>query len=178
MEESLKKLRSAVRGVVITSEDGGAYDHAREVFNHDLDRRPEAIIQVRGAHDVQLALKFAQENKKTVSVSGGRHMWSGRSMAGQVVIDMRLMRTIYVDLKERYAWVDAGCTLRDVDQETTPYDLATVGGQYPDTGIAGFCLGGGVGYLSAKHGLSVDNLMAAQIVTPDGTVKTVDDKQE
>lgn len=174
----VEKLSKFLRGKVLLASDEenkAAYNLARQCFNADVKKFPQVIVQVQGAHDVIQALRFAKAHNLSVSVAGGRHMFSGRSMVGQLVVDTRLLRQITVHKDEQYAWVGSGCTVRDVDLELYPYDMAVVGGQYPDTGIAGFTLGGGVGNISPKHGLAVDSLLAVEIVTADGEVRYVDD---
>jgi len=179
--DDVAQLKKMFRGELLlasSNADRSAYEQARKCFNAQVDRHPQIIAQVCGTGDVQRALEFARARRMSVSVSGGRHMLTGLAMAGEVVIDMRLMRRIEVNVDERYAWVDAGCNVRDLDLEAVMYDLAAVGGQFYDTGMAGFTLGGGFGFLTAMHGLSVDNLLAVEMVTADGTVRTVDDESD
>jgi len=105
-------------------------------------------------------------------------MFNNACMHGDIVIDMRLMRSINIDVEERTAWVDSGCIVFDVDQEAIAHNLAAVTGQYYDTGIAGFSLGGGLGFLSPRYGLSVDNLLAVEVVTPQGELLYIDDETD
>ncbi|KAJ8904487.1 hypothetical protein NDN08_001005 [Rhodosorus marinus] len=172
------ELKRLIRGKILFRSDAEEYFEATECFNHDSRASPFVIVQVLGARDVQLALNFARGRHLSVSVAGGRHMFNNASMSGDLVVDMRLMRSINVDPKEKTAWVEAGAIVFDLDQEAVTHDLAGVTGQYYDTGVAGFTLGGGVGYLSPKHGLSVDNLLAVEVVTPSGEHLYIDDKTD
>jgi len=105
-------------------------------------------------------------------------MFNNASMQGDIVIDMRLMRSIDIDAEKRTAWVESGCIVFDVDQEAIAHNLAAVTGQFYDTGIAGFTLGGGLGFLSPRYGLSVDNLLAVQLVSPQGELLYIDDETD
>jgi FAD/FMN-containing dehydrogenase len=157
------------------------YDQVRRVWNNLIDRRPALIAQCRGAKDVVAALRFARENDLLVAVRGGGHSVAGYAVCDEgLVIDLSLMRKVDVDPHKRTVRVEAGARWADVDRATQPYGLATPGGEVSETGIAGLTLGGGVGYLRRKYGLSCDNLLSVDLVTADGRIvtanKTVNDK--
>jgi FAD/FMN-containing dehydrogenase len=160
-------LRAAVRGAVLTPDDGG-YDDARRIFNASIDRRPAALVQVAGAPDVAAALTFARAHGLSVSVRGGGHGVAGHAVDGDVVIDLSACVGVLVDAQRRTAVVRAGSTWAHVDEACQAHGLAVPGGRISHTGVAGLTLGGGEGWLSPKHGLSCDNLVAVEMVTADG----------
>jgi FAD/FMN-containing dehydrogenase len=168
-EATLEELRQAIRGPIVTPEDEG-YDEARAVWNglHD-DRRPALVVQATGVADVAAALGFARSHDLPVAVRGGGHSIAGFSTVDDgIVIDLSKMRGVRVDVTARRAYVGGGATWADVDHETQAHGLATTGGLVSTTGIGGFTLGGGIGWLMRKHGLACDNLLAADVVTADG----------
>ncbi len=145
------------------------YDKARALWNGMIDNRPALIAQVAGVADVMAAVKFAREHDLRVSVRGGGHNVAGNAVAdGGFVIDMRPMRGIHVDPFEQTATAQGGVVWGDLDREAQAFGLATPGGVFAETGIAGLTLGGGLGWLRRKHGLSVDNLVSVDMVTADG----------
>jgi FAD/FMN-containing dehydrogenase len=161
-------LRRALRGELVASGDPG-YDQARKVWNGMVDRRPAAVIYCAGADDVVAAVTFARARNLLVAVRAGGHNIAGSSVCDSgVVIDVSRMKSIEVDAERRVARAQAGLSLGEFDAATQAFGLATTMGVNSDTGIAGLTLGGGFGKLGRKHGLSCDNLLAADIVTADG----------
>ena len=162
------QLRDTVRGEVLVGGDDG-YDAARAVWNALIDRRPAVIVRATGVADVIAAVRFAHAHGLPISVRGGGHNVAGHAVGeAGVMIDLSGMRAVRVDPQRRRAWVEGGATWREVDRETQVFGLATPGGLISDTGVAGLTLSGGIGWLRSRHGLSIDNLMAADLVTADG----------
>ncbi len=156
------------RGQLINAGDRD-YDTARAVWNGAIDRRPALIARCIGTSDVVAAMRFAREHDLEISIRGGGHNVAGTAICDDgVVIDLSSMRGVRVDPVSRKAWVQGGALWGDVDRETQTHGLATTGGIVSHTGVAGLTLGGGVGWLMRKHGLTVDNLLAADVVTADG----------
>jgi FAD/FMN-containing dehydrogenase len=165
---SLDELRAQVRGEVITPEDEG-YEEARKVYNAMIDRRPAVVVRVANAGDVMAAVILARENGLDLSVRGGGHSVPGfGTNDGGVVIDFSRMRGVRVDPAAGTARAEAGVTWGDFNAATHAFGLATTGGIISTTGIAGLTLGGGIGYLTRGFGLSLDNLISADVVTADG----------
>jgi FAD/FMN-containing dehydrogenase len=161
-------LRQALRGELVAPGDPG-YDQARKVWNGMVDRRPVAVIFCAGADDVAAAVTFARSRNLLVAVRAGGHNIAGSSVCDSgVVIDVSRMKSVEVDAARRVARAQAGANLGEFDAATQAFGLATTMGVNSDTGIAGLTLGGGFGKLGRKHGLSCDNLLAADIVTADG----------
>jgi FAD/FMN-containing dehydrogenase len=147
------------------------YDSARRIWNGAIDRRPACIARCSGVADVVAAVRFARERDLEIAVRGGGHNVAGTALCdGGVVIDLSAMRAVWVDPAARTAWVQGGALWGDVDRETQAHGLATTGGIVGHTGVAGLTLGGGIGFLMRKHGLVVDNVLAADVVTADGTI--------
>src|SRR5262245_33003432 len=145
------------------------YDASRRIWNGVIDRRPACIARCRTVADVVAAVRFARDHDLEIAVRGGGHNVAGTALCDNgIVIDLSAMRAVRVDPAERRAWVQGGALWGDVDHETQAHGLATTGGIVSHTGVAGLTLGGGVGWLMRKHGLTVDNLLAADIVTADG----------
>lgn len=164
----LEDLRGEVRGPVIAAGDAG-YDDARKVYNAMHDRKPAFVVRCRDAGDVIAAVNFAREHGGDVSVRGGSHSAPGfGTNDGGVVIDLGLMKGIHVDPRARTVRAEGGCTWGDFNHATHAFGLAATGGIVSTTGIAGLTLGGGIGYLARGFGLSIDNLIAADVVTADG----------
>jgi len=161
-------IRAAVLGEVVVPGDT-AYDSARAVWNAMIDRRPAIIFRCKGAADVVDAVRFARQHRLPVSVRGGGHNVAGHAVGdGAVMVDLSEMRSVRVDPHERRARVEGGATWREVDRETQVFGLAVPGGLISATGVAGLTLSGGVGWLRSRHGLSIDNIIAADVVTADG----------
>jgi FAD/FMN-containing dehydrogenase len=170
LDEPLDELRRAVAGAVIAPTEA-SYDSARRCFNALVDRRPAVIVRCLGADDVATAFDFALANALEVAVRGGGHNPAGHCVCdGGLVIDLSLMRRVEVDRDARIARAEGGATWLDFDTATQAFGLVTPGGVVGSTGVAGLTFGGGIGHLTAQHGLTCDNLVAAQVVTPDGTV--------
>jgi FAD/FMN-containing dehydrogenase len=175
--DRLIKFRETFKGAVIGPSDS-LYEQARKVWNHMIDRRPALIAQCSDTLDVVRAVKFAEENDLPVAVRGGGHNVAGYAVCDDgMVIDMSTMRHVTVDPESRSVRVGAGARWADVDRATQPYGLATPGGEVSETGIAGLTLGGGVGYLRRKHGLSCDNLLSVDMVTSDGLTITANENE-
>ncbi|WP_448207365.1 FAD-binding oxidoreductase [Azospirillum sp. sgz302134] len=167
-QQAVDELAGQLRGPVLTPQSDG-YEEARQIWNAMIDRRPGLIVRCAGAADVMRAVRFARENGLLVSVRGGGHNIAGNALCdGGVLIDLSAMRFVHVDPMNRTARVAPGATLGDVDRETQAFGLAVPTGINSTTGIAGLTLGGGFGWLTRKHGLTVDNLLAADVVTADG----------
>jgi FAD/FMN-containing dehydrogenase len=145
------------------------YDTSRAVWNGAIDRRPRLIARCIGSTDVAAAVRFARDHDLEIAIRGGGHNVAGTAVCDEgIVIDLSAMRAVRVDPGHRRAWVQGGALWGDVDRETQAHGLATTGGIVSHTGVAGLTLGGGIGWLMRKHGLTVDNLLAAEVVTADG----------
>jgi hypothetical protein len=161
-----------VRGEVIRPADAG-YDAARALYNAMIDKRPALIVRCPGVADVVAAVGFAREHELAVAVRGGGHNVAGKAMCdGGLVIDLSPMRGVRVDPGARTARAQSGVLWGELDRATQRFGLATTGGTVSTTGIAGLTLGGGLGRLMGKHGLSCDNLLSVDVVTADGRVVT------
>jgi FAD/FMN-containing dehydrogenase len=168
--DDLGALRESVAGAVIAPADAG-YDQARRSFNALVDRRPAAIVRCFGPGDVATAFDFARVQGLEVAVRGGGHNPAGHCVLdGGLVIDLSLMRNVDVDADARIARSQGGATWLDFDSATQAFGLVTPGGVVGSTGVAGLTFGGGIGHLTAQLGLTSDNLLAADVVTPDGSV--------
>jgi hypothetical protein len=165
--EAIHKLASNIIGNVITP-DGSEYEAARLIFNRAFDRRPAVIVRCAGASDVALSLEFAQTKNLRLALRGGGHSRLGYGMCDGLVIDLSAMRRVEVDAGKRVARAEGGALVRDLDEATQHFGLATTSGGCPTVGIAGLTLGGGEGRLDAKYGAACDNLISAQVVTVDG----------
>jgi FAD/FMN-containing dehydrogenase len=175
---NLDGLRSTVAGAVITPGDPG-YDTARALWNGSFDRRPALIVCCRSAADVAAAIGFAEANGLEISVRGGAHSFSGASAGDDgLTIHLGAMSSVEVDPVGRCARVGGGATWADVDAATQEHGLAVTGGVLSDTGVGGLTLGGGMGWLSNRHGLSIDNLESAEVVLADGRVVRASESDE
>jgi len=167
-------LRRHFRGTVLRPGEEG-YAEARRVWNGAVDRRPALIARCAGADDVQAAIRFARERDLPVAVRGGGHSVLGYGVCdGGVVIDLSQLKAVTVDPAGRTARAAGGLTWAEFDLATQRHGLATTGGSVSSTGIGGVTLGGGFGHLMRRHGLTVDNLLAADLVTADGDLLRVD----
>ncbi len=170
-EAVIADFRSSLRGDLLTPADDG-YDAARVVWNAMIDRRPALIARCHGVSDVSSAVNVAREQGLVVAVRGGGHNVSGNAVCdGGLMIDLSPMASIRVDPMARTARAEPGVLWKDLDHETQSFGLATTGGTISATGIAGLTLGGGVGWLSGKHGMAIDNLLSVDIVTADGQLR-------
>jgi FAD/FMN-containing dehydrogenase len=170
--EATQTFVDGLRGAAIRPGDEG-YDEARALWNGLIDRRPALIVQSTGAADVVDAVNFARDQNLLLSIKGGGHNVAGNAVNdGGVVIDLSQMRGVRVDPATKTVWAQAGATWGDVDRETQLFGLAVPGGVVSTTGVAGLTLHGGIGHLRRKHGLSIDNLLAVDIVTADGRLRT------
>jgi FAD/FMN-containing dehydrogenase len=168
--EDLSELRRSMAGAVIEPGDSG-YDLVRRCFNAMIDRSPGLIVRPLGARDVAAALDFARVQSLEVAVRGGGHNPSGHCVCdGGIVIDLSLMRRVDVDAERMIASSEGGATWLDFDTATQAHGLATPGGVVGTTGVAGLTFGGGIGHLTAQHGLTCDSLIAADVVTADGSL--------
>ena len=167
-DATVQELRESILGEVITPADP-RYDETRAVWNAMIDRRPALIIRCAGVADVIAAVQFARSQELEIAVRGGGHSLPGFSTSdGGIVIDLSAMKGIRVDPDAERVVAQGGVTWRELDHETQAFGLALTGGLISSTGIAGFTLGGGIGWLMRKYGLTCDNLEAADLVTADG----------
>jgi FAD/FMN-containing dehydrogenase len=163
-------LRQQLRGITLLPGDA-EYGLARRVWNAAIDRRPAAIVQCADGEDVALALRVAAERGVAVTVRGGGHNVAGRAVAeGALTLDLSRMRDVTVNADARIATVQGGAQWHDVDVITARHGLVTTGGLVSSTGVGGFTLGGGTGWLMRQHGLAIDNLLAAGVVLSDGRI--------
>lgn len=164
----VKELQALLRGSAFGAE-ADEFDRLRRVWNAAIDRRPSAIARCADAQDVQVALQFARDRGVGVTVRGGGHNVAGLAVQdGALLLDLGDMRAVSVNREMRVATVEGGALWRDVDAATAAADLATTGGLISTTGVGGFTLGGGAGWLMRRHGLACDNLIGAHVVLADG----------
>ena len=175
--EAADGLAGMLRGELIHPESRD-YDEARRVWNGNIDRRPALIARCAGVSDVITALRFAREHDVRVAVRSGAHNAAGHGTCDDgLVIDLSRMKGARVDVREKVADAQAGLLWGEFDAETQPFGLATTGGVVSNTGIAGLTLGGGLGWLMGKHGLTVDNVLSVDLVTADCTYLTASAEQ-
>ena len=173
----IDELRGQARGDVISSEDE-RYEDARRVYNAMIDRRPAVIVRVANVGDVMAAVDFAREHGLDLAVRGGGHSVPGFGTCDDgVVIDLSGMRAVRVDPSSSTARAEGGATWGDFNAATHPFGLATTGGIISTTGVAGLTLGGGIGYLARGFGLSIDNLVSADVVTADGRLVQASERE-
>ncbi len=171
--DTFEALRTRLRGTLILPDDYN-YHTARQVWNGMVDKHPAAIIRCTCTEDVRAAMSSAHHHRLPLAVRGGGHSASGSSICDQgMVIDLSAMQTIHIDPIRRTACVGAGLTIGQVIRATQAYGLGLTIGTVSGTGIAGLTLGGGIGWLMGKYGLTVDHLLAAQLISADGRVLTV-----
>ncbi len=167
----LAELRQRFSGELLSATDGAPYDAARTVYNSMFDRRPALIARPSSATDVVRALAFGRAQALPIAVRGGGHSVAGYSSIDQgLLIDLTKMKAIRVDPEARCVRVQAGANWGELDQETQKFGLATTGGRVTSTGVAGFTLGSGSGWLERLHGLACDNLLSVELVTADGRI--------
>jgi FAD/FMN-containing dehydrogenase len=170
VEGAVEELRQSLAGTVVGPRDEN-YDAARRCFNALVDRRPAVIARCVGPADVATVFDFASTQQLEVAVRGGGHNPAGHCVLdGGVVIDLSAMRMVEVDAESRVARAQGGSTWLDFDSATQASGLVTPGGVVGSTGVCGLTLGGGIGHLTSQHGLTCDNLVGAELVTPDGSV--------
>src|SRR6185295_15142864 len=165
-------FKSTFHGELLQPADAG-YDAARQIWNASVDKRPRLIARCSGLADIVAAVNFGRANNLLTAIRGGGHNVGGRALCDDgLVIDLSHMRAVHVDPSSRSVRVQGGATLGDLDRETHVFGLAVPSGVVPKTGIAGLTLGGGVGWLLRKYGMTIDNLLSCQTVTADGDVIT------
>ena len=172
----ISRLREQVTGRVVTPEDP-AYDQARTTFYGGFDRRPQVIVQAADAVDVARVVELARDSGLELAVRSGGHSPAGHCVLdGGIVLDLSAMRALDLDTEARTAWAEPGLTAGEYTTAAAAHSLATGFGDTGSVGVGGITLAGGVGYLVRKHGLTIDNLLAAELVTADGQILQVDDE--
>jgi FAD/FMN-containing dehydrogenase len=170
-------LASTLKGQLIQPGDSN-YDESRKIWNAMIDRKPALIVQVANANDVLSSIKFAVAKKLDITIRGAGHNIAGNCICeGGLMIDFSAMKKTTVDVAKKIAFVEPGATLKDFDAEVQKHGLATPVGINSTTGIAGLTLGGGFGWLTRKHGFTVDNLLSAEVVTVDGKKLKASEKE-
>jgi FAD binding domain/Berberine and berberine like len=169
----IQSFRSTFQGQLFEPTDAG-YNEARQIWNASVNKHPRLIARCSGVADVVAAVNFGRANNLVTAIRGGGHNVGGRALCDDgIVIDLSRMRSVHVDATSQRVRVQGGATLGDLDRETHVFRLAVPSGIVAKTGIAGLSLGGGVGWLLRKYGMSIDNLLSCQIVTADGRVLSV-----
>ncbi len=176
-DTAVKELEGSFRGELVRSEDD-TYDEHRKIWNGSIDRYPALIARCAGVADVSAAVRFARRAGLVVAVRSGGHSFPGQSLCdGGIVIDLGLMKGIRVDPEARTARAQAGVLLGELDRETQAFGLAVPAGIVTHTGLAGLTLGGGIGWLMRKYGLTVDQLLAVDLITADGEFVKASEKE-
>ena len=176
-ESTVTDFQSGLRGQLVVPGDD-TYEEVRTVYNAMIDKRPAFIARCADAADVMSSVNFARDNELALAVRGGGHNGAGLGTVDDgLVIDLSLLKGVRVDPRARTAQVGGGCTMADVDHATHTFGLATPSGTVSTTGVGGLTLGGGIGYLTRKYGLTIDNLLEADIVLADGSFVTVGPEQ-
>jgi len=171
---SIPQLRAVLKGRVISPDNAG-YDEARAVFYGGIDCRPALIVRVADATDVSRVVALARESGLELAVRSGGHSVAGHSVSeGGIVLDLSEMKGLEIDVERRTTWAETGLTAGEYTAATGAHGLATGFGDTGSVGIGGITLGGGVGYLVRKHGLTIDDLLAAEVVSADGELLRVD----
>ncbi len=174
-QAEITDLKSRLRGELLQATDAG-YDEARKVYNGMIDKRPRYIVRCADVADVIYCVNFAREQNLLLAVRGGGHNGPGLGTCDDgLVIDLSRMKGIRIDPEEKTAWVEGGCTLGDFDHAAHAFGLATPTGINSTTGIGGLTLGGGVGHLTRQYGLTIDNLLGAEMVLADGSFVQVNE---
>jgi FAD/FMN-containing dehydrogenase len=172
--ETFERLRASLRGPVITPEDA-EYDTVRSGLSLEIVRRPALIVRPMDANDVSHIVSLARETGMELAIRSGGHSLAGFSTSeGGIVLDLSQMKGLEIDTEQRTAWAEAGLTAGEYTTETANYGLATGFGDTASVGLGGLTTGGGIGYLVRKYGLTIDNLLAAKVVTADGQIRYVD----
>jgi FAD/FMN-containing dehydrogenase len=173
---AINELQLKLTGEILTPESE-KYDEERKIWNGMIDRRPAMIVQCKNSSDVVAAVNYARVHNLAVSVRGGGHNVAGNSICeGGLMIDLSKMKGIDIDPQNKTAKVEPGVILRELDEATQKYNLATTTGTVSETGVAGLTLGGGLGWLMGKHGFACDNVISVEIVTADGQLLRADEK--
>jgi FAD/FMN-containing dehydrogenase len=177
LNEKINTLKDKVKGQIVLPDDAN-YNEVREIWNAMIDRRPAAIVQCADADDVSHAIYYARENELEISIRGGGHNIAGSALCDNgMMIDLSNMRAVRVDAEKRRAYVEPGATLGDFDKAVQVHGLATPVGINSTTGIAGLTLGGGFGWLTRKYGMTIDNLVSAEMVLADGRKMQVSENE-
>jgi FAD/FMN-containing dehydrogenase len=172
MSYNIQSLRAGFLGELFEPKDAG-YNEARRIWNASVNKRPGLIARCSGIADVIAAVNFGRENNLLTAIRGGGHNVGGRGLCDDgLVIDLSRMRSVLVDTATQRVRVQGGATLGDLDRETHVFGLAVPTGIVPKTGIGGLTLGGGVGWLVRKYGMTIDNLLSVEVVSADGRVLT------
>lgn len=167
-DQTIDRLKGEVKGRIVLAGDK-SYDEVREIWNAMIDRRPAVIIQCAEADDVPRAVMFARENGLEISIRGAGHNIAGNALSNDgVMIDLSSMTNVSVDSEKKRAYVEPGATLANFDEAVQAHGLATPVGINSTTGISGLTVGGGFGWLTRKYGMTVDNLVSADVITADG----------
>ena len=170
-------LAALLRGRLVRAQDGD-YDEVRAVYNAMIDKHPSAVVQCRDAFDVASAISFARTHDLEIAIRGGGHNAGGLGVWDDaLVVDLSPMHSVRVDPARGTVRVEGGATWADVDHATVGFGLATPCGFLASTGVGGLTLGGGVGYLTRRYGLTVDNLLEADVVLADGTLVTASESE-
>src|SRR5262245_23738810 len=171
-DETLANFQRSLRGRLISASDPD-YDAARALYNGMIDKRPRYIVRCVNVADVISAVNLARNEGLLLAIRGGGHNGPGLGSCNDgLVVDLSMMKSVRVDPEARTVRVEGGCTSGDVDHATHAFGLAVPFGIVASTGIGGLTLGGGTGYLTRKHGLTIDNLLEADVVLADGSVVT------
>ncbi|MBI3744343.1 MAG: FAD-binding oxidoreductase [Chloroflexi bacterium] len=173
----LEPFKAGLRGMLLRQGDAG-YDQARTIWNAMIDKRPALIVQCLGVADVMRSVNFARDNGLLLAVKGGGHNIAGNAVCdGGLLVDLAMMKSVRVDAKARRANVEPGVKLGELDHETQAFGLAVPLGINSTTGVAGLTLGGGFGWFSRKHGLTIDNLVSVDVVTAEGQVVRASERE-
>ncbi|RCJ31838.1 FAD-linked oxidase [Nostoc punctiforme NIES-2108] len=168
LNDKLGTLKTNVKGYVVLPDDP-RYDEVREIWNAMIDRRPAVIVQCAEASDIAVAIAWARENGVEISIRGAGHNIAGNAVCDNgIMIDLSTMKNVRIDAPKKRAYVEPGATLSDFDSSAQVHGLATPVGINSTTGIAGLTIGGGFGWLTRKYGLTIDNLISAEVITADG----------
>src|SRR3989304_638036 len=174
LQKAIEQLKPQLRGYILMPGETG-YEDARKVYNGMIDKRPGAIARCVNVADVMAGVRAAREQDVLTAIRGGGHNAGGRGIGdGGLVIDLSLMRSVHVHPAARTVRAEGGCTGGDVDHASHAFGMATPTGTIATTGIAGLTLGGGIGHLSRAYGLTIDNLLAVDVVLADGSFVTAD----